>query len=545
VSSRADSLSVARTLVRSGFLAPLRPDKYVRIGRALKAQGLSATSGLVMASRRDPSAVGLVDERGALTWAQIDARADALAVALSRLSKGRPTTVALLCRNHRGFVDGLVAAGKMGADLLLLNTGFSGPQLSGVLEREGADVLIVDEEFLPLTRHLQSAPELIVAWQDVQGTHPTLDGLIAAYLGEVPKPASRTGRVLLLTSGTTGTPKGARRGNGGSVSDLATVLERVPWRAGGVTVCAAPMFHAWGFGIFILSSTMTSTVVMRRFFDPETTLQMVAQHRANALAVVPVMLERISALPTSVLDRYDLSSLELVTASGSAMNPSAVLRFMDQFGDVVYNNYNATEAGMITIASPADLRAAPTTAGRPVRDCEVRVLDTAGSPVPVGEVGRLFVRNTTQFEGYSDGATKDFLEGFMATGDVGRLDASGRLFVEGRDDEMIVSGGENVYPREVELSLAEHPAVAEVAVVGVPDEEFGQRLEAFVTLAEGASATEAELKAHVRDQLARYKVPRRLTVLKELPRTTTGKILKRELPISGTVRTALRSPDPA
>jgi fatty-acyl-CoA synthase len=500
---------------------------------AVKSQGLSTTSGLVLASRRAPNATGLIDERGALTWAEVDARADALAMAFVTRPEGPPATIALLCRNHRGFVEGLVAAGKVGADLLLLNTGFSGPQLAGVLEREGADVLIMDEEFLPLTEHLTAMPEIVVAWQDHEVVHPTVDGLIAEHLGEAPPPPTKPGRVLLLTSGTTGTPKGARRKSGGSITDLTSLLERVPWRAGGVTVCVAPMFHAWGFGILIISSTMTSTVVMRRFFDAEATLQMVSQHRANALAVVPVMLDRIASLPQPVLDRYDLSSLELVTASGSAMNPSALLRFMDQYGDVVYNQYNATEAGMITIAAPADLRAAPTTAGRPVPGCEVLVLGPDELPVPTGEVGRIFVRNDTQFEGYSDGGTKDFHQGFMATGDVGRLDAEGRLFVEGRDDEMIVSGGENVYPREVEISLAAHPAVRDAAVVGVLDEEYGQRLAAFVTLAPGATATEDELKAHVREDLARYKVPRSVTVLEELPRTTTGKVLKRELPSVG------------
>lgn len=527
--SPADKLNAARTLVRSGFLAPLRPDKYVRMGLALRSQGMTTTSGLLMASRRAPHAIGLIDERGCLTWSQMDARADALAAALADRPGGPPKTVALLCRNHRGFVEGLVASGKLGSELLLLNTGFSGPQLSGVLEREGADLLILDEEFLPLTEHLTTSPELIIGWQDTPGTHPTVDTLVAANLGRsVPAP-STPGRVLLLTSGTTGTPKGARRKSGGSINDLTSLLDVVPWRAGGVTVCAAPMFHAWGFGVLIISSTMTSTVVMRRHFDAEATLKMVAQHRATALAVVPVMLDRITALPQTVLDRYDLSSLGLVTASGSAMNPTAVQKFMDQYGDVVFNNYNATEAGMITIATPADLRAAPTTAGRPVPGCELLILGEADEPVAPGIVGRIFVRSTTQFEGYSDGGTRDFHEGFMATGDIGRLDAEGRLFVEGRDDEMIVSGGENVYPREVEISLTSHPAVEEVAVIGVADEAYGQRLAAFVTLAPGSRTTEEELKAHVREHLARYKVPRSVTVLAELPRTTTGKVLKREL----------------
>jgi fatty-acyl-CoA synthase len=202
---------------------------------------------------------------------------------------------------------------------------------------------------------------------------------------------------------------------------------------------------------------------------------------------------------------------------------------MDQFGDVIYNNYNATEAGMIATATPADLRAAPDTAGRPADGTDLRILDAERREVPQGEVGTIFVRNSTQFDGYTSGANKDFHDDYMSSGDVGYLDSAGRLFVVGRDDEMIVSGGENVYPIEVEKTLATHPDVAEAAVLGVDDEQYGQRLVAFVVLGTGGSATPDALKAHVRKQLANYKVPRSITVLEGLPRGSTGKILRREL----------------
>jgi fatty-acyl-CoA synthase len=202
---------------------------------------------------------------------------------------------------------------------------------------------------------------------------------------------------------------------------------------------------------------------------------------------------------------------------------------MDQFGDVIYNNYNATEAGMIATATPEDLRAAPDTAGKPADGTEIRIYDDAFNEVPTGETGRIFVRSGTLFDGYTSGTTKDFHDGFMSSGDVGYLDAEGRLFVVGRDDEMIVSGGENVYPIEVEKTLAAHQEVAEATVLGVDDEQYGQRLVAFVVLEPGASATPDSLKQHVRENLANYKVPREITVLDELPRGSTGKILRNEL----------------
>ncbi|OOK64876.1 AMP-binding enzyme family protein [Mycobacterium kansasii] len=215
------------------------------------------------------------------------------------------------------------------------------------------------------------------------------------------------------------------------------------------------------------------------------------------------------------------------------MRPDVVIAFMNQFGDVIYNNYNATEAGMIATATPADLRAAPDTAGKPAEGTEIRILDPEFNELPVGEVGSIYVRNESQFDGYTSGTTKDFHAGFMSSGDVGYLDQNGRLFVVGRDDEMIVSGGENVYPIEVEKTLAAHPEVAEAAVIGVDDEQYGQRLAAFVVLAPDAhldrGAAPEALKQHVRDNLANYKVPREITVLDELPRGSTGKILRAEL----------------
>ncbi|EUA43122.1 AMP-binding enzyme family protein [Mycobacterium xenopi 3993] len=267
----------------------------------------------------------------------------------------------------------------------------------------------------------------------------------------------------------------------------------------------------------------------RRKFDPEATLALIDRYQATGLCVVPVMFDRIMELPDDVRGKYNCRSLRFATASGSRMRPDVVTRFMDEFGDVIYNNYNATEAGMIATAAPEDLRAAPDTAGKPAPGTEIRILDSEFQPVPTGEVGQIYVRNTSLFDGYTSGSTKDFHEGFMASGDIGRLDEAGRLYVVGRDDEMIVSGGENVYPIEVEKTLIAHPAVEEASVIGVDDEQYGQRLAAFVVLSGGATATPDSLKQYVRDNLANYKVPREIVVVDQLPRSSTGKILRGEL----------------
>jgi fatty-acyl-CoA synthase len=543
----AETLGIVATMGRARLLAPMRPDKYLRIAAAMQRENMGITSGFAAAAQRCPDRPGLVDELGTLTWREIDQRADALAAGLQDLRSGHPQpdvaagaapkVIGIMARNHRGFVEALIAANRIGADVLLLNTSFAGPALAEVVQREGVDAVIYDEEFTPtVDRALADKPDAtrIIAWTDGAQNGPTVEKLIAEHAGREPQreraKARRKGRVILLTSGTTGSPKGAKHsGGGGGPAILKAILDRTPWRAEEPVVVVAPMFHAWGFSQLVFAASLACTIVTCRKFDPEATLELIDRHRATGLCVVPVMFDRIMELPDDVRARYSGRSLRFAAASGSRMRPDVVIKFMDQFGDVIYNNYNATEAGMIATATPQDLRAAPDTAGKPADGTEIRILDADFNELPRGEVGGIYVRNSTQFDGYTSGVTKDFHQGFMSSGDVGYLDNAGRLFVVGRDDEMIVSGGENVYPIEVEKTLAAHPDVAEASVIGVDDEQFGQRLAAFVVLNAGASTGPDDLKQHVRESLANYKVPRAITVLDELPRSITGKVERREL----------------
>jgi acyl-CoA synthetase (AMP-forming)/AMP-acid ligase II len=519
------------TLRRSGFIAPMRPDKYLRIAAAARRENMAPTYAFAAAARRCPDRPALVDECGTLTWGKLDERCDALAVALQGFTGRRPQTVGIMCRNHRGFVEALVGANRTGMDVLLLNTSFAGPALAQVVDREGVDIVIYDAEFTAsVERALADKPDAtrIVA-NDTAGVDAlSVERLIMQHAGQRPKRVRKKSRTVLLTSGTTGTPKGAKL-TSGDANALKAILDRTPWRAAETVVIAAPMFHAWGYGQLLFAALMACTIVTRRKFDPETTLELIDHYRATGLVVVPVMFDRIMDLPADVLNRYSCQSLRFATASGSRMRPDVVIAFMDRFGDVIVNNYNATEAGMIASATPEDLRAAPDTAGKSVPGTKIRILDDDHRDLPMNRIGQIFVRSGTLFEGYSTGAVKRFHEGFMASGDMGFFDANGRLFVVGRDDEMIVSGGENVYPIEVEKVLAGHPDVADATVIGVDDEQYGQRLAAFVALNPGTSATPDMLKQHVRERLANYKVPRDVVVLDELPRNATGKIVRGQL----------------
>ncbi len=516
-----------KVLGEAGVIRPHNPLALARVAKVLKDWGTGPAGGFTAAATLDPGRTALVDELGSLTFAQMHRRSNALARAFADLGVSEGDSVALMCRNHRGFVDASIATAKLGADILYLNTAFAGPQLVEVLEREQPVLVVHDDEFTSLLAKAHVGTS-VRAWTDLgtESDDPTLESLIAGQPDGDLAPAARHGRIVILTSGTTGTPKGAPRSEAG-IDAAVSLLSRMPLRYGWRTHIAAPLFHTWGFAHLALSMLLGSTVVLRRRFDPETCLRVTQDERCDSLVVIPVMLQRMMALPEETLTSYDLSRVRVVASSGSALPGDLATDWMDHFGENLYNIYGSTEVAYASIATPRDLREAPSAAGKPPYATIVKILDPDGRELPVGETGRIFVGNGLLFEGYTGGGHKEVVDGLMSTGDVGRFDEDGRLHVEGRDDEMIVSGGENVFPKEVEDCLMRHEAVVEVAAVGVDDPDFGKRLRAFVVVSR--SVPEEELKGWVKENLARFKVPREIVFLDELPRNATGKVLKRDL----------------
>jgi len=524
-------LNTAATLARVGVLRPHRPDRLVRTGLALLRWGPTPAAGYMASTARFPDEVAIIDDSGTLTFREVHERSNALAHALAAWGIGVGDGVAIMCRNHRGFIEATIAASKLGANAIFLNTAFSGPQLADVARREDPRVVIYDKEFEEVLDEAAEGRLRVVAWHEPDGERAvrTLDDIVLDGDRSDLKPPSSRGKAILLTSGTTGTPKGASRSQPRSLDPAATLLSRIPLHAREKTMIAAPLFHTWGFAHFTLGMSLSSTVVLRRRFEPEAILSLTARHECSALVVVPVMLQRLLDLDDEVLRRYDLSKLRVVPVSGSALPSALARRWMDLFGENLYNLYGSTEIAWATIATPEDLRRAPGTAGKAPRGTIVRIYDDQGQPVPPGTTGRIFVGNEMQFEGYTGGGGKDLIDGLMSAGDVGHFDAEGRLFIDGRDDDMIVSGGENVFPGEVEDLLDGHEAIAEVTVFGVADEEFGERLAAVVVRRPGADLDADDVRGFVKDNLASYKVPRDVEFVDELPRTATGKVLKRVL----------------
>jgi fatty-acyl-CoA synthase len=530
VSDKVFEVRILRESGMANLVLERRPDVTARNAIILRRWGRSPATGITLAARKYPHETSLIDERGSLTFEQVHCRSNALAHAFSTMGVGPGDGVGIMCRNHRGFVETILAVAKLGASALFLNTMFAGPQLAEVTERERPKVLVYDDEFAPLLDGVDESIARVTAWCDTeQPTGRTIDRLIASHDDSNLSPPPERPRFVVLTSGTMGSPKGAQRSSPDGLFGVAALVDKIPYRSRETMMIAAPLFHSWGFFNYIVSLPSASTIVLRRRFDEEGTLQAVEEHGAQVLAVVPVMLQRILRLPAETLDRYDLSSLRITAVSGSALPGELAIEWMDRFGDTIYNLYGSTEVAYATVATPADLRAAPGTAGRTPRGTVVRLYDEDGREVPRGEVGRIFVGNEMSFEGYTGGGSKETIDGLLSSGDVGHFDEADRLFVDGRDDEMIVSGGENVFPREVEDLLADHGDVVEVAVIGVDDEEFGQRLKAFVVVAEEAGVSEDDLRGHVKASLAAFKAPREIEFLEELPRNATGKVLKREL----------------
>lgn len=483
---------------------------------------------VTMAAIRYRDRVALIDDRGPLTFADIEARSNALANAWRNRGLRAGDGVGIVARNHRGFLDALFAAAKSGARIVLLNTDFGEAQLADVVRREGVDLLVHDAEYTGAVAASDVRLGTVTAWSDTPES-PTLETLIADGDPSPPPKPDAEPKLVILTSGTTGSPKGAPRSEPHSLMPAGALLSKAPFRARGVTECCVPLFHALGFGHLMLALLFGSTMVVHRRFDPQRTLDSLFEHRATAMIAVPIMLRRIIDLGTPAWNGHDLSALRIIFVAGSQLGGGLCVEATKVFGPVLYNMYGSTEVAYATIATPEDLAAEPNCVGRVVPGTVVKLFDEDGREVAVGAKGRIFVANAIQFEGYTGGGTKESIDGLLATGDVGHFDAAGRLFIDGRIDDMIVSGGENVFPAEVEEALAGHPDILEAAVIGVSDEEYGQRLRSFVTLRPGASVTEDDIKDYVHQRLARFKVPREVRFVDALPRNPTGKVVRRLL----------------
>jgi fatty-acyl-CoA synthase len=531
----AAELHYVRKIIEAGGFRLEPPQNYAAMVTEIAKWG---EFGMLpsMNARRTPHRAACIDEDGEFSYKELDEAAHAVANGLLDMGVRAGDGVALLARNHRWFLIANYGAARVGARIILLNSEFSGPQIKEVSEREGAKVIIYDDEYtkavskaepkLGKLRALRTNPD---GDEPSGSTDETLEELIARSSKEPAPKAGKHASIIILTSGTTGTPKGANRSTPPTLAPVGGILSHVPFKAGEVTSLPSPMFHALGYLHGTIAMFLGSTLLLRRKFKPPLVLEDIEKHKATAMVVVPVMLSRILDAVEKMDKKPELSSLKVVFVSGSQLGAELASRALKDLGPVIYNMYGSTEIAFATIAGPKDLERNAATVGPVVKGVKVKIFDDNGKELPQGEVGRIFVGNAFPFEGYTGGGQKQIIDGLLSSGDVGYFDEHGLLYVSGRDDEMIVSGGENVFPAEVEDLISGHPEVIEATAIGVEDKEWGHRLRAFVVKKQDASLDEDTVKHYVRDHLARYKVPREVVFLDELPRNPTGKILKGEL----------------
>jgi fatty-acyl-CoA synthase len=528
---------------QSGVMWELRVGAAGVIVRALRSPNPSQIYRITAANHPDKTA--LVWKDGAYTFAELDDRVDRVAKGLQRRGVGRKAKVLLMMKNRPEFLLMHGAAGRIGAAGVSISWRTTAAELVYLAQNSGAVAVVFERELFPIVE--QAAKEvpalaknlLILGTEghDVpQGTIP-FESLMNAGKDFIDDPnALEDAAVVIYTSGTTGKPKGAvRKFPKDAFPAALRFIAQTPMRVDDIHIAACPLYHSTAFGFVTLTHILGATVVLMDEFRPEAFLELVERHGATTTAVVPTMLHRILALPPETLARYRTRTLRTIFTGGAPLPGPLGTAVMDHFGDVLYNFYGATETGLVTLASPADLREAPATIGPAVPGNDIRLLDDAGKLVSPGSVGELWVKNKLLVEGYHDdaAATKDSLrDGYFSVGDLARCDAKGRYFIEGRKRDMIISAGVNVYPAEVEGVLEAHPEVAEVAVVGLSDAEWGERVTAFVVMRPGVARDEEVLKAWTRERLAGPKRPREYVFMEALPRNPTGKVLKRELRVA-------------
>ncbi len=528
----------ARALVKTGMAFAVSPRALPVIARQrLRRESSLATAVRLHATSR-PEQEALVGEKRRLTWAELDHRVEALARGLYHhhgLRRGDP--VLLVMRNCTELLEAQIAVPRIGASAVPVSWRSTTEELEYLIEHSGARAVIVESAIagavLSIRERLDTVPRncFIGVGERRDGLFP-YERVIEGSAAAAPESAN-LGAVVIYTSGTTGRPKGAVRRFPRETQDaVLRFLVETPIREDDRHLAVCPMYHSTAFGFIGFTMAVGGTVVVTSAFDAEDFLRIVERERITSTAVVPTMLYRILDLPDEVLTRYDTTSLRAVFCGGAPLSGAIARRFMERFGHVLYNFYGATETGINTLATPEELLMSPGTIGHAVGGNELLLVDDEGRPVSPGQTGELYVKNAMLVAGYhrDDAATRASMrDGYFSVGDLAHRDGEGLFHLDGRKRDMIISGGVNVYPREVEETLCRHPGVAEAAVVGVDDDEWGERVRAFVRIEKGQSLDAEDVMVFARLHLAGPKAPRDVIFLDELPKNPTGKVLKREL----------------
>ena len=538
-----------KVLRASKVARPVRPSQIAEFVRSARKTPVGPHLALMFhaAAHPDKEAVVEYGEHGVrrLTWGELDATINRLAGALVARGVSGGGRVALMLPNGVEYLIAQQALARIGGTAVQIGYRSKPAEIAYILDNAEPKATLLHASFLDAMREARAqasgkgGPMVVVGGEGhlTEGDATDWDRALAASSPEVPSRAQTRGGdgggVIVYTSGTTGKPKGASRSwKKTGFESVADMILQVGMTADDRHLVVCPLYHSAAPAFVAIMASLGATIVLMNHFEPEGALDIIERERITCTLMVPTMLIRITNLPAATLARYDTSSLRWVMSGAAPLSTDAARRFMERFGPVLWNFYGATETGLVTLAGPNDHVARPGTIGKMMRGNEIRLLDEVGNEVKQGEIGELYARNSTLISGYhkNDEATKSSQrEGFFSVGDMGRLDRDGFYYLESRKHDMVISGGVNIYPREIEDHLNTHPAILEVAVIGLPDPEWGETLAAFVVVRDGQAINATEVMEYCRTHLADFKRPRRVTFLTELPRNPTGKILKREL----------------
>jgi fatty-acyl-CoA synthase len=552
------ALFYGKVLRATGAVQPVGPGSLARFVKAATRTRVGPHLAPMFHAAAHPEREALVEysERGVrrLTWAQLDEQINRLAAALAARGARRGARVALMLPNGCEYLIAQQALARLDATAVQIGYRSKPAEIAYILGNAEPVAAIVHADYLAAMADARAqsgrgGPMIVAGGTGAAAAAPgpgdseltDWDRALAEALPELPRFERRRaahapaedGGFIVYTSGTTGKPKGASRGwNQAGYDSVADMIHQVGIRTDDRHLVVCPLYHSAAPAFVAIMMTLGAAIVLMTHFDPERALGIIERERITCSLMVPTMLVRITNLPPEVSARYDTRSLRWIMSAAAPLTTDTARRVMERFGPVLWNFYGATETGLVTLAGPGDHLSRPGTIGRALRANEIRLLDEAGAPVPPGQIGELYARNPTLISGYHKNAeaTRDSQrDGFFSVGDLGRVDADGYYFLESRKHDMVISGGVNIYPREIEDHLHAHPAILEAAVIGVPDPEWGETLQAFVVLRPGAQLAEAEVIDHCRRALSDFKRPRKVTFLPELPRNPTGKVLKREL----------------
>jgi fatty-acyl-CoA synthase len=535
----------ARVIRDTGVARPVRPSQIAQFVRSARNTKLGPHLAVMYHAAAHPDKEAIVEygEHGVrrLSWGELDATINRLAHALVARGVGGGGRVALMLPNGVEYLIAQQALARIGATAVQIGYRLKAGEVGYILGNAEPAATLVHADYLGTMRDAREQTgkggPMIVVGDLPPSTHDAdeWDRALAAASPDVPPRVvgGDGGGVIVYTSGTTGKPKGANRAwRRTGFESVADMIHQMGMRVDDRHLVVCPLYHSAAPAFVAIMMSLGATIVLQNHFDPEVALDIITKERVTCSLMVPTMLIRITSLPKDVLAKSDTSTLRWIMSGAAPLSTDAARRFMERFGPILWNFYGSTETGLVTLAGPHDHVSRPGTIGRALRGNDIRLLDDTGRTVERGQIGELYARNSTMITGYhqNEAATRDSQkDGFFSVGDMGRVDADGYYYLESRKHDMVISGGVNIYPREIEDHLNTHPAVLECAVIGVPDPEWGESLRAFVVVRDGEHVTESEVIEFCKQGLADFKRPRKVMFLPELPRNPTGKILKREL----------------